>query len=57
MSAEEALFTVPDLSPLSGGYPGNIQPGDYTLSGLVDLLRTHKDNPEAIQFIADMLEE
>lgn len=38
-------------------YPGNIQPGDYTMNELVCLLRTHKNNPEAIQFIADMLEE
>jgi hypothetical protein len=37
--------------------PGNIAPGRYTLAELVDLLRDHKNNPEAIQFIADMMEE
>lgn len=28
-----------------------------TLNQIVDLLRKYRDNPEAIQFIADMLEE
>jgi hypothetical protein len=31
--------------------------GEYDCNGIVKLLRTHKDNPEAIQFIADMMEE
>ena len=39
-----------------GPYPGDIQPGYYDIRGLVDLLRRHKGNPEAIQFIADMVE-
>jgi len=34
-------------------YPGGIKPGKYDT---VTLLRQHKDNPEAIAFIADMLE-
>lgn len=39
------------------GYPGDIEPGIYSLNEVVELLRKHKGNPDAIQFIADMLEE
>ncbi len=38
-------------------YPGGIQPGRYTHNAVVELLRKHKNDPEAIQFIADMMEE
>ena len=38
-------------------YPGRIAPGDYTRNEVVELLRAHRENPNAIQFIADMLEE
>ena len=38
-------------------YPGDIEPGIYSLNEVVELLRKHKRNPDAIQFIADMLEE
>jgi hypothetical protein len=31
--------------------------GEFTINKIVDLLRKYKHNPEAIQFIADMLEE
>jgi hypothetical protein len=31
--------------------------GEFTINEIVDLLRKYKHNPEAIQFIADMLEE
>lgn len=33
-----------------------IKPGYYSRRGIVELLRRHKKNPDAIQFIADMLE-
>ena len=36
--------------------PGDIDPGEYSLQALVELLRTHKDEPEVIEFIADMME-
>ena len=38
-------------------YPGGIIPGAYSLNDVVALLRKHKNDPEAIQFIADMMEE
>jgi len=34
-----------------------IQEGSYPLNNLVQLLRDHKDNPDTIQFLADMLEK
>lgn len=37
--------------------PHGIAPGRYTVTELAILLRQHKDDPQAIQFIADMLEE
>jgi hypothetical protein len=37
--------------------PFGIEPGRYTVAELVELLRVHKNDPEAIQFIADMMEE
>jgi hypothetical protein len=36
--------------------PGNIKPDRYTVAELVELLRDHKNEPETIQFIADMME-
>ena len=35
-------------------YPGGILPGRYSAR---DLLQDHVDDPEAVRFIADMLEE
>ena len=47
-----------ELSDMTQGlrqvYPGGIEPGEYEV---VSLLRQHADNPEAVRFIADMLEE
>ncbi len=37
-------------------YPGDIKPGSYNWADLIGLLRRHKDNPAAIQFLADMME-
>ena len=34
-----------------------IRPGYYTLNEVVQMLRDRKDNPDAVQYIADMLEE
>jgi hypothetical protein len=31
--------------------------GEFTINEIVNLLIKYKNNPEAIQFIADMLEE
>jgi hypothetical protein len=38
-------------------YPGNILPGRYSRDEFVKLMRQHCGNSEAIEFLADMLEE
>jgi hypothetical protein len=45
--------------PMQDGedYPGDIAPGRYTRNDVVKLLREHCHDPEAVRFIADMLEE
>jgi len=54
----ELVLIVPERDPSdSRPYPGNIRPGRYRRNDLVALLRRHRDSPETIQFIADMLEE
>jgi hypothetical protein len=51
------VLLIPDYDPDNPEpYPGNIQPGQYTMSQLVRLLREHAEEPDAIRFIADMLE-
>ncbi len=53
------FLLIPEYDPYEPDkrYPGGIEPGSYTCNELVALLRRNKENPEAIQFIADMLEE
>jgi hypothetical protein len=49
---------VPEYGPENPRpYPGDLQPGEYRGSEVVGPLREHADNPDAIRFIADMLEE
>jgi hypothetical protein len=49
IESEQAITFMPANSH-------GIREGYYTGYGIVRLLREHKDSPEAIQFIADMLE-
>jgi hypothetical protein len=52
------VLLIPDCDPEdSQPYPGDIQPEEYQGNEIVELLREYADNPEAIRFIADMLEE
>jgi hypothetical protein len=49
---------IPEYDPEdSQAYPGDIQPGIYEGNEIVELLREHCQNPEAIHFIADLLED
>jgi hypothetical protein len=50
------LLLIPDSENEKDPIYG-INPGLYDRNGLVELLRTHCMNPDAIQYIADMLEE
>ena len=48
------VVLIPDFDPDDPKpYPGGIEPGEYNAE---DLLREHKDDPEALQFITDMME-
>lgn len=47
---------IPDFEEDGEKYPGDIQPGYYDPRQLVILLLYHLDNPDALQFIADMME-
>lgn len=53
------LLVVPDHEPGDEPepYPCGIWPGKYSRNAVVALLRSHKHCPDAIQFIADMMEE
>jgi len=37
-------------------YPGGIKPGYYLVNEFVQLLRDHRHDPDAIYFLADLLE-
>jgi hypothetical protein len=53
-----SVLLIPDYDPEDPQpYPGNIQPGEYQGNEIVELLRQHADNPEAVRFIADLLKE
>lgn len=52
----EPFLIIPEPEAPGRPYPGGIAPDVYNLVELVHLLRDHADNPEAIRFIADMLE-
>lgn len=58
MSAKKMNLIIPDYDPYDPKpYPGDIKPGSYTESQVKKLLKKHKDNPDALQFLRDMLEE
>jgi hypothetical protein len=55
---DETELIIPDYDPYNPKpYPGDIKPGYYSKSTINHLLKKHKDNPAALQFFWDMLEE
>ena len=55
--SDEETIIIPDYDPYNPKpYPGDIKPGYYSKSEIKKLLKKHKDNPEALQFLRDMLE-
>ena len=57
MNSRERLC-IPDYDPDNPKpYPGDIKPGYYSQADVKELLEKNKDNPEALQFIQDMMEE
>jgi hypothetical protein len=52
---DDAVLLIPD--PDEGSVPAyGIKPGYYNSAQMLTLIDLHKDDPDAIQFIADMLE-
>lgn len=49
--------TFPDCFTYLPENQYGIEEGHYRLEGFVHLMRRHKHEPEAVQFLADMLEE
>ena len=55
---DKTELIIPDHDPYEPKpYPGDINPGSYSKAEVKKLLKKHKDNPEALQFLRDMLEE
>ncbi len=53
----EVIIIIPDYDPYNAKpYPGDIKPGSYCKSEIRKLLKKHKCNHEALQFIRDMME-
>jgi len=55
--AGEVFVIIPLTDRGEYEYGCGVAAGKYTRNGYVVLLRIHKDNPEAVQFLADMMEE
>ena len=54
----ETELIIPDYDPYNPKpYPKDIKPGYYTEAKVKQLLKKHKDNLAALQFLQDMLEE
>ncbi len=57
MKTNEKELIIPDYDLYNPQpYPGDIKPGTYSQAKVKKLLKKHKDNPEALQFLRDMLE-
>ena len=58
MITDETELIIPEYDPYNPKlYPGDIKPGYYTEAKVKKLLKKHKDNPEALKFLRDMMEE
>lgn len=56
--SNETVLVIPDYDPVTPvPYPGDIKPGSYNECQLNALVLDNINNPAAIMFITDMLEE
>lgn len=51
-----AVLLIPDYENNNDKYPGDIKPGYYNRPQLLNLIIANRENPEALYFIADMLD-
>ena len=57
MSDKETELIIPDYDPINPQlYPGDIKPGTYSKAKVNALLKKHKENLDALQFLRDMME-
>ena len=55
---KKKVLIIPDYDPYEPKpYPGTITPGYYTAKQVKQLLKLNKNNPQALQFLEEMLEE
>ena len=55
---DKTELIIPDYDSIDPKpYPGDIKPGSYTKAKVKKLLKKNKDNPKALQFLHDMMEE
>jgi hypothetical protein len=53
---DETELLIPDFDPINPQtYPGDIKPGYYSEAKVKKLLKQHKDNPDALKFLLDMM--
>jgi hypothetical protein len=58
MTNKEATLLIPDYDTYNPKpYPGDIKPGYYSEAKVKKLLKKHKNNPQAVQFLRDMMEK
>jgi hypothetical protein len=58
MITDETELIIPDYDPCNPKpYPGNLKLGYYSQAKVKKLITKFKDNPEALKFLMDMLEE
>jgi hypothetical protein len=58
MIKNETELIIPDYDLCNPQpYPGNIRPGTYSKAKVKKLLTKHRENPEVLQFLRDMMEE
>jgi hypothetical protein len=58
MVKNETELIIPDYDPYNPKpYPGNTKPGSYSKAQVKNLLKEHKNNPAALKFLRDMMEE
>lgn len=53
---EYPFLLIPDYDYSNKKYPGNIKPGRYNAKQVQQMVLRNKDNPDALIFLADMLE-
>jgi len=54
---QETELLISDYGPYNPKpYPGDIKPGSYSKAKVNALLKKHKENLDALQFLRDMME-